>query len=73
MPQPQRIQDTAATKVSEETPKDIAQDDKDSGKKTPLDKATAVTKTIAKDVQEGLSYANARRARETYNPTPVQQ
>ena len=35
-------------------------------KKSTFDKVTGVGKIIGNDVQQGLSYANARRARETY-------
>ena len=39
----------------------------DTDKKSTADKVSGIGHILSKDVQEGLSYANARRARETYN------
>ena len=34
--------------------------------KSTLDKVTSISKTLSGDLQQGLSYANARRARQQY-------
>ena len=39
----------------------------DTDKKSTADKVIGVGKVLSKAVNDGLSYANARRARETYN------
>ena len=62
MPDPIKVSD-AAGKVSIETPK--------RGPST-LDKYNAVASAVSNSAQKGLSYANARRARETYQPTPIE-
>lgn len=59
MAMPDPIKESApADKVSIETPKQ--------GPST-LDKYNAVASAVSNSVQKGLSYANARRAREKYN------
>ena len=63
MNQTQPPASTAAEKVADNT-KNATTD-----KATKLDKYNAVAGAISDSVQKGLSYANARRARETYNAT----
>jgi hypothetical protein len=57
MAMPDPIKESAPDKVSIETP----------DKKSTADKVIGLGHALSSAVNQGLSYANARRARETYN------